>query len=153
MKKIFIVTIAIFALVSCKSTQSVGKGEQSSQEKVSVEQQFVEENKWELISFNGQSPKDVGFVRTIPALIINMAENKIGGNAGCNSFGGAVMVEGNTISFDKIFSTKMYCEGVPEHEFFQMLEQPLQFEIDNNVLKLEQEGKILLEFKKTANVK
>ena len=39
----------------------------------------------------------------------------------CNSVGGEYIVYGNKISFSKMFSTKMYCEGSQENDFTKML--------------------------------
>ncbi|MCG8579985.1 MAG: META domain-containing protein [Bacteroidales bacterium] len=146
MKKL-IIAIAVFTfMISCKSTQSASKAQTSQQEKTSIEN-FIEENTWELTSFNGQKPADAGFVDRIPTIVINEAENKTGGNSGCNSFGGEALVDGDTITFSKIFSTKMYCDGVPEHEFFQMLQQPLKFKTKGDMLQFEKDGVVILEFK------
>jgi heat shock protein HslJ len=41
----------------------------------------------------------------------------------CNTAGGEYVVSGNKISFGKIFSTKMYCEGSQEGDFLKMLEE------------------------------
>jgi len=151
MKKLFVAIVAISIFASCKSTQSVTEKNISEQKKVVVSEQFIESNKWELVSFQDQKPEEVGFTHKTPTLVINLAENKIGGNSGCNSFGGEVIIEGNTIRFDKIFSTKMYCDGVPEHEFFQLLQQPLQYKIEEDVLKLLKDGSDILEFKKVSD--
>ncbi|MBY0539150.1 META domain-containing protein [Patescibacteria group bacterium] len=40
----------------------------------------------------------------------------------CNQMGGSYSVEGEKLTFSKIFSTKMYCEGSQETEFSQMLQ-------------------------------
>ncbi len=40
----------------------------------------------------------------------------------CNQAGGSYTADGEAVSFSKIFSTKMYCEGSQETEFLQMLE-------------------------------
>jgi len=41
----------------------------------------------------------------------------------CNNMGGEYSVEGNLISFQNVFSTKMYCEGSKEGEVSQALEK------------------------------
>lgn len=40
----------------------------------------------------------------------------------CNQAGGSYTADGEKITFSKIFSTKMFCEGSQETEFLQMLE-------------------------------
>ena len=148
MKTLFIALIAFPLLISCKSTQNTSNN--SSTEKVRTQQAsevFIETNKWELIRFNDQSPAESGFSDRSPNLVINMQENKAGGYSGCNSFGGKVAVEANKITFSQVFSTKMFCEGVPESEFFQLLANTLAYNITNNTLSFEKDGKVVMEFK------
>lgn len=147
MKKLFIAFAALSIMMSCKTTEKATAKENSVQREVAIETLFVEANQWELISFNGMQPEEAGFKMRTPVLTINMAEMKAGGNSGCNSFGGKAMVEGNTITFDKVISTKMYCDGVPEVEFFQMIQQPLNYTVKGDVLQFEKDGKVILEYR------
>ncbi|WP_439184428.1 META domain-containing protein [Carboxylicivirga taeanensis] len=145
MKKVFLAMMAVALMVSCKSTQSTSQNTTAKQKGAS--ELFIETNQWELTAFQGQTPEEAGFKRKLPLMIINMAEQKVGGNSGCNSFGGEVIIEGDTVTFDKVFSTKMYCDGVPEHEFFQLLQQPLKYTLKGDVLQFEKEGVTLMVFK------
>jgi len=45
----------------------------------------------------------------------------------CNGVGGEYTVTGNKITFTRMFSTEMYCEGSQESEFAKMLEQTQGF--------------------------
>lgn len=45
----------------------------------------------------------------------------------CNNVGGEYAVTGNKISFDKMFSTKMYCENSQENDFTKMLGEAQSF--------------------------
>lgn len=45
----------------------------------------------------------------------------------CNGVGGEYAVTGNKISFTRMFSTQMYCEGSQESEFAKMLEETQSF--------------------------
>jgi len=146
MKNIFFIAITFSTLIGCKSIQTTA-GNDINQQDRQMNELFVEANTWELIRYNGQLPEEAGFKRKIPTMVINLSEKRVGGNSGCNSYGGEVIIEGNTMHLNRIMSTKMYCVDVPEHEFFQMLRQPLQFEIKDDVLSLEQEGVVILEFK------
>ena len=71
-----------------------------------------------------------------------------GGNGSCNSFGSSLSIEGNTVQFKNIFSTKMYCEEVQqtENSFLNKLNEVNRFEIKGNVLSLYHDKKLLLEF-------
>ncbi len=145
MKKIIVAIAAIGLMVSCTSTQSVSQKQSAKQ--VNANEVFIEGNQWQLTTFKGQSAEEAGFNQRQAILVINMAEQKVGGNSGCNSFGGEVVVEGDIATFSKVFSTKMYCDGVPEHEFFQILQQPLKYTIEGDVLKFEKDGEVLLTYK------
>jgi heat shock protein HslJ len=76
------------------------------------------------------------------------AKNSIGGNGGCNAFGGSMEKNENQIKFSKIISTKMYCEGVQdvEDKFMKDLERVTKYEISHGKLRLISDDKILLEF-------
>ena len=50
-------------------------------------------------------------------------DNTFSATTDCNSMGGSYKVKDKNISFDKIFSTKMYCENSQESVFVKMLEQ------------------------------
>jgi len=148
MKTLFIALIAFPLLISCKSTQNTSN--KSSTEQMRTQQAsevFVETNKWELTRFNGQSPAEVGFADRTPHLVINMQESKVGGFSGCNSFGGKVVIDESKITFSQVFSTKMFCEGIPEPDFFQLLDNTLAYSITNNTLTLKKDSKVVMEFK------
>ncbi len=58
----------------------------------------------------------------------------------CNSVGGDYAVDGNKISFGKMMSTKMYCEGSQESEFVKMLGEIQSFFFTSK-------GELVFEFK------
>ncbi|NJM54373.1 MAG: META domain-containing protein [Blastocatellia bacterium] len=62
-------------------------------------------------------------------ILLNIEKDKIGGNGGCNSYGGNVAMKGNTIRFFNIISTKMFCEGSIENQYFAALEKTTSFEL------------------------
>ncbi len=148
MKTLFMALVAFPLLISCKSTQNTttnsGTKQTGTQQATEL---FIESNQWELTHFNNQSPAEAGFSDRTPNLVINMQEHKAGGFSGCNSFGGSVLVEENTITFSQVFSTKMFCEGIPEPEFFQLLDNTLSFSIANNTLTFKKENQVVMVFK------
>lgn len=109
-------------------------------------QLFIEENQWEMISFQGKSIEEAGFVQTKPFIVINKEKGAIGGNSGCNSYGGNVKMIEKSLEIGAIMSTKMYCDGVPESEFFRLLEGKLSYSIEGNNLKLSKAGEVIMEF-------
>lgn len=100
-------------------------------EKVKKEKQSLI-GSWQLNSF--ESDKKV-FSWTNEVLL-NIEKDKIGGNGSCNSYGGNVAMKGNTITFSNIFSTKMFCEGSIENQYFAALEKATNFELKSNQLIL-----------------
>ncbi|MBI9065172.1 MAG: META domain-containing protein [Marinilabiliaceae bacterium] len=148
MKTLFIALIAFPLLISCKSTQNTSNNSSNEQMRTQkASEVFIETNKWELTRFNEQSPAEAGFADRTPNLVINMQESKIGGFSGCNSFGGKVAIEENKITFNQVFSTKMFCEGIPEPEFFKLLNNTLTYSIANNTLTFKKDSKVVMEFK------
>ena len=75
-------------------------------------------------------------------------KNSAGGNGGCNSFGSSAIIDGNTISFTNIFSTKMYCEEVQESEnaYLKTLSLSNRFEIKGGTLLIYRDKILMLEF-------
>lgn len=78
----------------------------------------------------------------------DMSKESAGGNAGCNSFGATVGIEGNGISFKDIFSTKMYCMEMQsmEDDFLNQLRRVTRYEIKDDCLYLYAGDMLLLEF-------
>jgi heat shock protein HslJ len=69
---------------------------------------------WTLVAFGDPS-------NSTPALpnvetSIQFDQGKMGGNVGCNSFGGDYTQAGNSLSFGPIMSTEMYCEATSAQE-------------------------------------
>lgn len=54
----------------------------------------------------------------------------------CNQIGGSYQLDGSTLSFGDLYSTKMYCEGSLENEYRQQLESVETFVIDDTTLYL-----------------
>ncbi len=148
MKRFFIIAMVATALISCKS----GKG--TSQKKVTQNASqieassfMIEKNVWELTSFQGKSPEEAGFTDRIPHVVINKEKASMGGNSGCNSFSGGVEVTDYTLKLGLFMSTKMYCDGVPEIEFFKILEGELDYKVEDEKLSLTKDGQPVMEFR------
>jgi heat shock protein HslJ len=90
-------------------------------------------------------------VKTRKAFIrLDIRNGKAGGNGSCNSFGSALTVTGDTISFTHTFSTKMYCDEIQstENYFFSLLQKVNRYEVHENFLSLFKDQSLLLEFEK-----
>jgi heat shock protein HslJ len=67
---------------------------------------------WNLVTLGGTPPLEG------TTLTLTFGTDQIGGNAGCNSFGGKYTVEGDKITISELLSTLMACTetGVMEQE-------------------------------------
>lgn len=121
MKKIYFLLIALVILLSACSGGSVSL-----------------EGEWTLISY-GDSSNPTSALPNVETSINFDADNQVGGNVGCNSFGGEYKLNGKQVTFSGIFSTLMFCEGTMDQEtvFLNILsEQSLNFELSGNQLTL-----------------
>src|SRR5690606_22327809 len=82
-------------------------------------------------------------------LEINSKENRLGGNSGCNGFGGNFEVSGDSIRISGIISTMMACENLNgmDHAFLKGVEETDRFEIEGEQLRLYKGSELLLTFK------
>jgi heat shock protein HslJ len=74
--------------------------------------------------------------------------DRMGGNAGCNSFGGHYMVKGSTLKMEKIISTKMACmPGMQtESRVMNVMMTADHYNISGDKLTLKQGEKVLAEY-------
>jgi len=121
MKKFVIGLLTILALTACGS---------GSSESIQGE--------WELVSYDigsGQTPA----IQNVETYIEFDPEGRMTGNVGCNGFGGGYTLDNDTIEFDPIESTLMFCEGpVGEQELgtFTVLQNVTTYSIDGNQLTI-----------------
>lgn len=90
---------------------------------------------WELYSIGSFSPI-AGSITTI-----RFENGQVSGLGGCNQYGGEYQINGNTLTFDKLYMTEMACmspEGIMEQEqrFLQYLGNARSFEIMNGQLQI-----------------
>jgi heat shock protein HslJ len=144
MRNTFIFTVlAVMILTSfSKKRESMNNYQTSGKQEITLDS-----TKWWLTkihtsdSFTEVSTKKA-FIR------FNKADEKISGNGSCNSFGGKLAVNGNKLSLNNIFSTKMYCDDVQliENGFFRQLEKVTRYEIKGKKLLLFEGDNPVLEF-------
>ncbi len=103
---------------------------------------------WTLTAINGAAPLE-GSTTT---LIFNVDEAQMGGQAGCNQYGGSYELEGDQITFSEIFRTEMYCEtpaGLMDQEdvFLEAFQRVSAVRQSGNTLELlGADGAVLLAF-------
>ncbi len=89
--------------------------------------------------------------REIPNLEINLRDNKINGNDGCNSYFGDINKITNTeIIFGEIASSEMYCDKMEAtNQYAMLLKKVATYKRDGMKLFLgDENGKTLLTFSK-----
>ena len=98
----------------------------------------IVEKYWKLVELNGQavSPTDSG--RREAHMVLKVADQRVIGNSGCNSFGGTYeLKEGNRIRFSQVVSTQMACPDMQtEASLFKVLETADNYSLNNDTLFL-----------------
>lgn len=93
--------------------------------------------KWKKTTYNNDTeitPKTDKFVLTFKN------DKTFSASTDCNGVGGEYIVTGNKITFTRMFSTEMYCEGSQESVFAKMLEETQGFLFTSK-------GELILELK------
>lgn len=79
---------------------------------------------WDLVEMNGKQIELAEGITT-PFIGFNQQEDRVYGNAGCNSFFGTMLIDSTNVDalrFDNMGSTKMMCANMEmEDEFLQTL--------------------------------
>lgn len=104
------------------------------------------DKKWVFQSLAGQALKMPDGVEQ-PWL--QLADDQLSGFGGCNRLMGGFKMDGSSLSFPGVGSTKMFCEGVQptESAIKQVLGQVDSFKMDDGLLKLMGAGKELAALK------
>ncbi len=79
---------------------------------------------WKLMKVEG-----VAVNASKASISFNLEKNTVGGNGGCNGFGGDLAKKGNEIKISQIISTKMFCDQTSEIEnkFLENLERVTKY--------------------------
>ena len=124
MSKIFILSILV--LNSCASQKPNNIPQKAASDLTAID------GDWEVISIHGQ--KDFS---QKPNMSISQKDQQVGGNSGCNNYGGKFSIEGNNISFGQMMSTMMACIGDhTEDRFFSALDQVKSYSFKDDKLQL-----------------
>lgn len=108
----------------------------------------LNDTQWQLTELNGQPVlEDV-------KVTLNLTDGKLGGNDGCNTYGGSYTVKGNEFKAgDDIFSTMMYCSDTINTQstaFYTALSQAVSFKMnDQSLFLMDVAGNVLAEFSLT----
>lgn len=109
--------------------------------------------KWVLTKLNGDPVNLTSDELQQPFIKLSENENGVGGNGGCNGFGGSyTLTDNQTISFSQMIATMRYCDdhGI-EGVFMGNLQKAKTYDLVNNELTLKDEdGYVLATFEATA---
>ena len=83
-----------------------------------------------------------------PTIEIQLKDNKVVGNTGCNSMNGTVEVDEDQITFSDIVTTKKFCSESIEQEFLIALGMVNNYKVEKMKLHLYQDDDELLIFQK-----
>lgn len=109
---------------------------------------------WELNFISGRKIAFEGLYPGIkPLIVFDVANKRISGNTGCNSFSGKLRINGNKIDFkEPMAMTKMFCEGEGEHAFTEILKKVTSYALnDSNELIFLQDNTVVMRFIKQSN--
>jgi putative lipoprotein len=151
-------SLACLAIVvySCQSSKNVTSPSENEKPSVSVEtapmpntintpEQLVGK-KWLLTHLNGEL-LTVDHPEQQPFALFDLTKQTISGFSGCNSYSGICQLSDNQIKVSLVMSTRRFCEGSPEADFFRLLDMAKQFEISDNQLIIKDNHKILMTFR------
>jgi len=97
---------------------------------------------WRLTELNGELAAE-----DVETTLDFSEDGQIGGNGGCNAYGGDYEISGEDLTFSNVFSTLMACpdEKTPqERAFFDVLEQTRRYEVAEGELLLKGEEDTIL---------
>ena len=103
---------------------------------------------WALESINGEKFIKDNQTNNHPVIEIYLKEERIHGNAGCNTINGKVEVDGNKIAFSNIITTEMACPGDIEQRFLSAIQSVDGYKIEKLRLFLYEGEKERLVFRK-----
>lgn len=110
-----------------------------------AKQTSLADTMWKLTSLTGKT-----FLKDVD-VTLNFSTDAIGGNDGCNSYGGSYKTDQNNIKFNNdVFSTMMYCSDeidVQSRAFYQALTDSATYKVAGSTLSLiDKNGIVLAEF-------
>jgi len=130
----------LILLVSCIKSETGDTGPAATN---------IEGTNWELVESGGIPVSPLAGERE-PFVKFDVEKKQAAGYAGCNNFFGSYELDGSSLTFGPIGTTRMFCEGESgevELRFMQALEQIRSWEIRDGVLLLLKDSKVLARFK------
>lgn len=143
---LFFTTISLALSLSCNGDSKKKEAQQESsktpQEQVTMEAEKANaellDKKWKLTKLMGQPVSELDASAQKVFIIFESQDHRLGGNSGCNSFGGTyTLKEGNRFETSQLMSTMMACENMDiEDQFMGALQKSDTYIINGNTLQI-----------------
>jgi len=127
---------------------AVGFGLQAAAVKHKVVLVSLEKTEWKLVWLSGQKI-DVAAPRQVPYLQLDPDTHHVSGSGGCNRLAGGYELNGNSLKFTQMATTRMAClhGGDTEAKFLDALGQVSSWKIGGGALSLmDANGHVLAKF-------
>ncbi|MBR9832999.1 META domain-containing protein [bacterium] len=115
---------------------------------IHMEQEFNENEKWDLTFITGMDRKMIYDLSTRPFVKLSSENKRISGNNSCNSFNGDYKTKAGKISFGQMVQTKRGCpENSIEEQFMEAMTRTNNISREDYLLKFLEGEDVLLEFR------
>jgi len=148
-KRRWTIALAIVVLACAKAPEQGGEAAGS----VTSENPLVGP-RWRLVELEGEPALEGGGARE-PHIVFSPRDSvdRVGGATGCNTMGGTYEIEGASIRFSQLFSTKMACVEEErmrqETRFLKALETADRYAVTGDTLALSAGGEVVAKFVKS----
>ena len=109
----------------------------------------IEGREWSLVSVQSKD----GSTKLTPAEdqqpTLSILQGRVSGSAGCNRIMGSVVVEGNTLKFDKVGTTMMFCPDAMnlEDAVLNVFGLANNYKVTGTTLELKKDSEVLAVYK------
>lgn len=146
MKKVLFIITLIVVATACNNPNTKSTSEQLDSATVPATETSSTDlfgTPWKLLELNGKAITVDTTFKKDPVLVFEKKDAKLTGNGGCNSFMGSYSLkENNGIELTLGGATMMACPNLDlETQFFDILKQTKSYQIEGNILLLNNEAK------------
>lgn len=142
MKYLMLYGFLAFFFMSCGGSKRTAKNDSLEKEQITFTakpKSFAKElaGKWKVISMRRQQKAQLEVLNNV-ALEFDVKDNRFYGKAPCNNINGSFALNGYSIRFSNIASTKMACDNLDQEGYYlKLLEERISaFTIDKDKLYL-----------------
>jgi len=138
-------SVMVFLNAGCSNVKGVKSGQAHAN---ASETERLEGVEWRLDELGG-SPVSIPAGERWPSITFDGARRQASGFNGCNNFFSDYKLDGFSLEFGPVASTRRFCEGTAgkvEMKFMQALENTRSWEIRDGLLMLLHEGDVLARF-------